>query len=254
MFFILSKVLVFLLSPLVWIVLILLYAFLSKNRKNKKYSFLTALSLLLVFSNSLLVNEAFLLWEDRPVAISQLKSYETAIVLTGVSSVREDFPDRVFFDKGADRLLHTVQLYRLGKIRKILISGGSGSVINRSLPEARQMERVFLYCGIPAEDIILEEQSRNTAESSVFTKRITDSLNLGSEFLLVTSAFHMPRSMGCFKKAGLTVRPYPVDLYSRRRNYNLSAILMPSEYALYQWSVLLHEVTGYIVYKIMGYS
>lgn len=254
MFFILSKILSFLLSPLVWIMLILLYAIFCRNRRKKKRTFLASLALLLFFSNELIVNEAFLLWEDKPVAIKELKNYETAIVLTGVTSTRKEIPDKVFFSKGADRLLHTVQLYHEGKIKKILISGGSGGIVSRSVPEARQLKRVFLYCGIPAQDIILEDRSRNTAESSRYTKKITDSLDLGEEFLLVTSAFHIPRSIACFEKAGLNVKAYPVDLYAEDRDYSIGDILLPSEYALYKWNILIHEITGYIVYKIMGYS
>lgn len=254
MFFILSKVLDFMLSPLLWVILIFFYAFFCKKPTVKKKVFLTGITVLLFFSNSFIVNEAFLAWEDEPILISGLKKYETAIVLTGVASNRKGITDRVFFGQGADRVLHTVQLYKLGKIKKILISGGSSAVIGKSIPEARQLKKVFLYCGVSEIDIILEDRSRNTTESSYYSRKLIDSLNLGQEFLLITSAFHIPRSVGCFEKAGLNVQAYPVDFYAHDRSYNLLALLRPSESSLGKWSTLIHEIVGYIVYKLMGYS
>jgi uncharacterized SAM-binding protein YcdF (DUF218 family) len=254
MFFILSKVLNFLISPLLWVILIFFYAFLCNKPSVKKKVFLTGIIVLLFFSNSFIVNEAFLAWEDKPIQISGLKNYETAIVLTGVTSNRKEITDRVFFDKGADRVLHTVQLYKLGKIKKILISGGSSVVIGKSVPEAWQLKKVFLYCGVLEKDIIIEDRSRNTTESSYYSKNLIDSLNLGNEFLLITSAFHIPRSVSCFEKAGLNVKAYPVDYYSNDKGPNLLALLRPSENSLVKWSILFHEILGYVVYKIMGYS
>ncbi len=254
MFFILSKVLDFLLSPLIWIILILLYAFFTKKPVRKKKAFLTGLILLLFFSNNFIVNEAFLAWEGEPLPMGQLKNYETAIVLTGVASTRKGSRDRVYFGKGADRLLHTVQLYKAGKIKKILISGGSGSLIGERIPEAGQLKKVFIYCGVPDEAIILEDKSNNTVESARYSRKIIESIGPGKEYLLITSAFHIPRAMGCFEKAGLNVRAYPVDYYSNDRNFKLGTLLLPSEHALDEWSTLIHEIAGYVVYKVMGYS
>lgn len=241
------------LSPLLWVILIFFYAFFCKKPSVKKKVFLTGIIVLLFFSNSFIVNEAFLAWEDKPIQISGLKKYETAIVLTGVASNRKGITDRVFFGKGADRVLHTVQLYKLGKIKKILISGGSSVFFGKSIPEARQLKKVFLYCGVSEGDIILEDRSRNTTESSHYSRKLIDSLNLGKDFLLITSAFHIPRSVGCFEKAGLNVQAYPVDFYSRDRDLDIQTKLLPSEDYLSRWAILIHEIMGYIVYKLMGY-
>jgi uncharacterized SAM-binding protein YcdF (DUF218 family) len=254
MFFILSKVLDFLLSPLIWIILVLVYAIFNKNPFRKKKAFLAGLVLLLFFSNSFIVNEALLAWEGEPRAISELKNYETAIVLTGVTNNRKGSKDRVYFDKGADRLLHTVQLYKAGKIKRILISGGSGALIGEKIPEAGQLKKVFIYCGVPDSAIVLEDKSNNTVESAKYSRKLTDSLHIGKEFLLITSAFHIPRAMSCFKKAGLNVKAYPVDYYSKDRDFKAGTLLLPSEHALGQWSILIHELAGYVVYNVMGYS
>lgn len=254
MFFILSKVLDFLLMPLVWVFLVLLYAVFCKKPAKKRKAIYTGLLMLFFFSNSFIANKAFQAWEGEPLSLSSLKDYHTAIVLTGVAENRKGHTDRVFFGRGADRVLHTVQLYKLGKVEKILISGGSGALSGKRIAEADQLRLVFRYCGILDSDIILENQSRNTKESSRYTKSLIDSLGIPGEFLLVTSAFHMPRSMGCFEKAGIKVDAYPVDFYSNDRESNLETFIVPSVGALEKWTILIHEIIGYWVYKLMGYS
>jgi uncharacterized SAM-binding protein YcdF (DUF218 family) len=209
--------------------------------------------MLLFFSNEFIVNEFLLLWEKNPVPVSQIENYETAIVLTGVTNTRKEALDRVYFQKGADRVLHTVQLYKAGKIKKILISGGTVTLEGRKEAEADQLKKVFLYCGVPKTDLIIENLSRNTNENSTKTKKLIDSLQLNGKFLLVTSAFHMRRAEACFKKAGISADIFPVDYYTRDRGISFDQIFIPSEGAFAKWSILIHEILGYITYKLVGY-
>lgn len=253
MFFVLSKVLVFLLSPLVWIITTFLYSVFCKNQQKRKKALITGAGLLIFFSNSFIINEAFLAWETPPISMNTLRYHETAIVLTGVTNNLKNIKDRVSFDKGADRVLHAVQLYRAGKIKRILISGGSSTVFGKKVPEADQLLKVFLYCGVPREALIVENKSRNTAESSRYSKEIIDRFQLGKEFLLITSSFHIRRSLKCFQKVGLKVEPYPVDFYTSDRSLSPILLILPSEYAISKWSILFHEVVGYCVYKIAGH-
>lgn len=240
--------------PLVWIMLALIYALITKNPKRRKRGLITALILVLFFGNDFIINEAMLIWEKDPVPIAAMKTYETAIVLTGITNTEKEINDRVYFQKGADRLLHTVQLYKSGKIKKILVSGGSGLVIgHKTVSEADQLKIVFLYCGVSEKDIIIENRSRNTRENALFSKETIDSLQLKGNFLLITSSFHMRRSNACFQKVGLEVDTFPVDIYTRDRKYTPNILIIPSEQAIGKWSLLVHEVIGYLVYKVMGY-
>jgi len=252
MFFILSKILLYLLIPMIWIVAILLYAIFTKNQKRRKKSIVICMLIIFLFGNSFIVNEAMFLWEKDPVPIATLRTYDTAIVLAGIADQRRS-TDRVYFGKGADRLLHTVQLYKAGKVRKVLISGGSGELLGGK-SEAVMLKSVFIYCGVSESDIILESTSRNTHESALFTKKIVDSLGMKGNFLLVTSAFHMRRAQGCFTRAGLKTDIFPVDFYSVRWGAFDPADMIPTEGAMSGSSLLLHEITGYLVYKVMGYS
>jgi uncharacterized SAM-binding protein YcdF (DUF218 family) len=253
MFFILSKTLTYLLMPFVWIFGFLLYSLFARKAKKKKNSLIIVLVMILIFGNNYLIDKALLLWEIPAVPIATLPVYDTAIVLTGVTDSQKKPHDRVYFTRGADRLLHTVQLYSMGKIKKILISGGSGLLVGEKVSEAGDLKKAFLYCGVAENDILIEDKSRNTHESAVLSKKTIDSLGIKGSFLLVTSSFHMRRSAGCFEKAGFKVDVFPVDFYTRGSQPNVTD-LIPSEGALSGWSLLIHEITGYLTYKLMGYA
>lgn len=255
MFFILSKTVYYVLMPQVWILLLLIYALFTKSQLRRKRILIITLSAFFIFTNEFLANEALLAWEEEPVPIASLSDGYTAIVLTGVTNSGKASTDRVYFGRGADRLLHTVQLYKAGKIQSILISGGSGSLTGHDIPEADQLKKVFLYCGVPEKDIVLENKSRNTHESAVYCKNLIDQRRIKSKFLLITSAFHMKRSEGCFRKAGISTKIYPVDYYTkdRQKTWSPDSWLIPSSDAMSKWALLMHEITGYVTYNVMGY-
>src|SRR5690606_35057537 len=128
MFFILSKILFYIVMPMIWIIGILIYSMFIKDLRRKRASVIVATLLLLFFSNEYIINKALLYWEEAPVPISDLQSNYTAIVLTGVTESNKSPKDRIYYNKGADRVLHTLQLYRADKIKSIIISGGEAVV------------------------------------------------------------------------------------------------------------------------------
>jgi vancomycin permeability regulator SanA len=136
MFFILSKTLYYLMMPLVWVLGILLFARLTRNERLRKRLLTLGIGLVWLLGNNFLVNEALLLWEIPPTPMSRVGSYDVAIVLTGITNSTKQPRDRAYFEKGADRITHALQLYKMGKVKKILISGGSGSLNGQQGSEA----------------------------------------------------------------------------------------------------------------------
>lgn len=252
MFFFLSKVLFFLLMPLTWILAFLVLALLLKNPKRSRICLGLSLALLLIFSNSLLLNEAWLLWEKEPVPVKQIGTYDAGIILTGFTNLEKSPHDRVYTNKGADRYLHTLMLYKKGHIRKIIVSGGLGLLRKTHHSEAAEVRTLLLLAGVPQTDILLEDKSHNTYENAQFTRRLLRRHPEIKSVLLVTSAFHMRRASACFNKAGIGHTIFPADFYSSDRLAKFE-FLIPSEEALSQWSRLVREVGGYLVYKVLGY-
>jgi len=254
MFFVLSKVLQYLVMPLTVVCVLLLLSAGLKNQRWKKITFWAGLSLLLFFSNDFIANEVMRSWEIKTTAYAAMRKYEMGIVLTGATIPLLEPDDRIYFQRGADRVTHTVQLYKLGLIRKILISGGSGRLTEAEEPEANKFQRAMMLMGVDSVDILLEGETRNTHESAVEVEKLLDTLNIRAEdCLLITSAFHMRRSLACYQKVGLSLTPFSTDFYSHPRHYYPDAFIVPKVEALNTWQKLIKEWVGIVAYKMAGY-
>lgn len=113
-------------------------------------------------------------------------------------------------NSGGDRYVEAAVLARRFPEARIVISGGSGALMLEGEDDASTALRLMEALGVARERLVLEGKSRNTYENAVFTKDLV-SPAAGETWLLVTSAFHMPRSMALFRKAGFAVTPWPVD-------------------------------------------
>ena len=253
MFFVLSKTLGYLARPLVIIIITFLASWIIKNAKWKKRLFISGFAMLLIFSNDFISNEMMKLWEIPATPYSEIqKRYKIGIVLTGVTKSNTYPEDRVHFHRGADRVTHTLQLYRMGIIEKILISGGSGSLLPRR-KEADELSEVLQLMGVPKDDLILESESDNTYQSAAEVKALLNGIATPDECLLITSAFHMRRSLACFEKAGFAMDSFSVDFLSHERVFTPDVFIVPKLEALTNWQVLFKEWIGMIAYKAAGY-
>jgi uncharacterized SAM-binding protein YcdF (DUF218 family) len=113
-------------------------------------------------------------------------------------------------NSGGDRFIETVLLARRFPEAKILVTGGIGSMLLDGEPDADTAVRFLDAFGIARDRLIIENKSRNTAENAAFSMEMVKP-QASENWLLVTSAFHMPRSVGLFRKVGFPVMPWPVD-------------------------------------------
>lgn len=255
MFFYVSQLFSFLVMPLTVILIFLISGFLVKSVAWKKRLTGIGILMLLIFTNNALSTSVINAWEPAFITIKTLPEYEIGIVLTGVTNINKTADDRTFFDKGADRATHAVQLYKEGKIKRILITGGQGFRPRNNQKEAILLANFMITAGVPERDIIIEDEAKNTWENALFTKRILEKRreNPNQRFLLITSAFHMKRAEGCFRKIGLQVDPYPVDYYGNDNPFNIRSLIQPSPNSLTLWHKLTKEWIGILVYKMAGY-
>ncbi|MBL7917575.1 MAG: YdcF family protein [Bacteroidia bacterium] len=255
MFFYLSKLLAFLLSPLVWIVGLLVYSFFTKIDSRAKKLRLTSLILLYLCTNSFLVDECFRAYETVTPDYDLMNThYKGAIVLGGISEIDLRL-QKVNFKYSGDRLFQALRLYKLNRVDKIIFTGGSGSIEFPEFKEGIFIHKYLKELQIPDSALVIESESKNTYENAIFTKEKLDSATFNSELLLVTSAYHMPRAMAVFKKAGYkNITPYITNKVSGVRRYTFDHLFIPSPDALFQLQFLIHEWVGYIVYKIKGYA
>ncbi len=253
MFFILSKTISIVFQPFFLICASLITSFFVKREKWKKRFFAIGLCLLIFFSNQFLSNEIVLLWEVPVTKFSDVKTYEWGILLTGVTKYDVGPKDRVYFSRGADRVVHTVQLYKAGKIKNILVSGGSGRLNAPDEIEGEEVKKALLLMGVPDSVIVVEGNSRNTHESALASKKILEERSASGRSLLITSAYHMRRSMMCFEKAGISVDTFSTDFISHHPKFYFDILVVPSLEAFLNWQTLFREWTGIAAYKLAGY-
>lgn len=253
MFFVMSKILDFLLSPLIWIIILFLLGMVLYRRKSAKKLLIASLSMFLFFTNSFISDEFIRMTEQPMIRLDTSDHYDCGIVLGG-GMVTIDRPmDRLIFQDNTDRMLQAVELYKKGNIRKILLSSGSGSLIFKDMYEGALIRRFLLDTGIPDRDILVDSCSRNTYENAVNSvKLLNDSLPSG-RYLLITSALHMKRAQACFRAQKCETTAYPVSKITGDRRWEAAYLLIPETENLRQWERLLHEWFGYLTYKIKGY-
>ena len=254
MFFFLSKTVAFFISPLTWILVLLIAAWIIKRPALRKKLFVWSVILLLVFSNPFLRSFAFKQWEIPATRISEIKQpYDVGILMGGAMRFYHEESGRLVYGNSVDRLIQAMTLYREGKIRKILVTGGSGFLFSQDIKEAIYLKKVLLRFSIPENDILIESGSRNTYENAVYSTALLKERFPGGKFLLITSGYHMRRSLACFRKAGLHPWAFSVDTYTGKTLYTPDRIFLPGTVHLQAWDILLHEIAGYSAYKLAGY-
>ncbi len=256
MFFVLSKVLSFLIQPLNWTaVLIILAIFFPKKKLRKKFLWWAA-GLFFFFSNPLLINQAFRWWEYPPTKMADLQeSYEVAVILGGYTSTLSRPRDRLHFNKGVDRLSNGLELYFQGKVNKLLLTGATSRLLGEKISESYTLEKYLARAGFPPDRLLIEGESKNTWQNALRTKELlTEKYESLPRVLLITSAFHMKRSIGCFEKAGLDFVPFATDYFQQPLSPSPMNWLLPDPRGFWKWKILIKEWVGIVAYKLAGYN
>lgn len=254
MFFILSKVISFLVMPLgFW----LIYLILTWRRFKIPFSWtLVGLFLLLFFSNHYFIRGLIHRWEIPSQDISSYSPKKVGIVLTGgLFTNRTAHESNLHLGTHADRMFQALQLYRVKKIQKILITGGPlDSLYSDGSSESILARQYFLDAGLPEQDIWVENKARNTHENAKFSIQILKNKGVGpNQVYLVTSALHMRRSLACFQKLGWKVQGVSTNPIADSDLKWSWIYLIPNHYAFMDAYQLFHEGIGFCMYKIMGY-
>jgi len=240
MFFFFSKILEFFIYPLTWVLALLAVALITKKQPLRRKLVITTLAVLLIFSNTFLLDQFAEHWDVKPVPLKSPKPYSCAIVLGGFASGGEGV---AYFNGNADRFIQGLKLLTTGKVSHILISGGNGSLHPDDFEEADWVKKQLKEFNVPDSCILIENRSRNTLENAAFTKPILAQNHLQPPYILVTSAFHMRRSVGIFKKINVDVIPYPCAYLAGKGGTSLSDFV-PDGGVFATWNIYIKEVIG----------
>lgn len=252
--FVLSKLLNILTQPLVWVVALLLLGLLLQARWRR-----TGLGLLWTALLVLLLQG----WEPLPDALLRrleaqhpapaqpdLSQYAGVIVLGGSteSSYVWEGHAQPALNNRAERLTAALPLLQRAPQLMLLYTGGEGELLAQGPSEAERGRRFYAQQGLPSQRLLLETRSRNTHENAVFSAALPG-VDKTRPWLLITSAWHMPRALGTFKKVGWNVTPWPTD-------YRTGLATPWHQYSLSQgaakWQLALHELLGLVAYRLSG--
>jgi uncharacterized SAM-binding protein YcdF (DUF218 family) len=251
--FYLSKIINFLINPLHILSLIILIQLfiIFFIQSNKLVIFFSKLFLILFLffgysplSNFLLSKiEEYIQTSKYPV-----QQFTGVIVLGGSfnSGLESKERNEVSLNSSAERLTKALEIYKKNPRIIILFSGFSGDLKPQGWSESDMAKKFFLDQGVKLDNLIFENQSRNTFENIKYSKDIIT--NYKGTWGLVTSANHMPRSFFSFKKQGLILEPINVDYKTGTSrmfwiNFDITS-------GLHNWGIVLHELIGISYYKL----
>ncbi|MGW9821631.1 uncharacterized SAM-binding protein YcdF (DUF218 family) [Methylorubrum extorquens] len=258
MFFPLSKLIFFVLTPSNFLILLgllgCLLLFTEAGRGIGRVLTVASFVGLLVAGLSPLSAWTLAPLENRFPSFTDDGTPVTGIVVLG-GTVEADTSigrDQITVNEAGERAIALADLARRYPQARLVFSGGAGSTREDAVSEAEIVSRYADTLGVPRNRLILEQQSRNTHENAVFSARMVQP-KPGERWLLVTSAWHMPRSMGCFRKAGFDVTAYPVDY---RTNWPRDAYRLASfaSTGLGELDIGVKEWIGMIAYRLTGYT
>jgi uncharacterized SAM-binding protein YcdF (DUF218 family) len=252
-FFVLSKVLGFFVIPSN--ILLLAGSFgltllpTRFGRFGRKIAFVS-LVLLMILGLSPVGNALLIPLENRFPPWDEAHSPPDGIIILGGAINGSDRGNAVALNEAAERLTVVPELARRYPHARILYSGGSAALVDEGVAEANFAARLLESLGVSPGRVILEDRSRNTVENAIFAKAIVQP-NPGDRWLLVTSAYHLPRAMGVFRKVGFPVEPFPVDWRTGGSKDLLRPFATVAE-GLGQTDTAVREWVGLVVYWLTG--
>jgi uncharacterized SAM-binding protein YcdF (DUF218 family) len=197
---------------------------------------------------------ALLLWpsKDRfPPPPANIPAPAGIIVLGGaLDAEKSEARGQVFLTADSARMTTGVELARRYPTAQLVFTGGSAALLGEGPAEAIGARKLWLSLGVPAERMTFEAKSRNTWENGLFTRDLVKPKR-GETWLLVTSAWHMPRSVGIFRRLGFDVIAYPVAYrtFGDERDFLLPTSVIDKVIML---AYSVREWAGLLAYRLAG--
>ncbi len=251
MFFTFSKLFTFALSPIFWVGILLVVYLLLRKKKFRKYILMSCVAILFVFTNPYIFYYVSGWWEGHHENMSTVQHYDGIIVLGGgVAGYNFQKQEINFNNSSSDRLFKAIELFKNGKADRLIFSGGSIGEIK----EGQIVKDYLKTIDIPEESTLVEWNSLNTHQNAVETSKLLKSAGIDQgHFLLVTSGYHIKRSIDCFEKQGIYVKPFITDCIQQFGTPEYAGIFHPSTFILKKWKTIIREWVGYGVYCLVGY-
>ncbi len=254
LFFYFSKIIWLLISPdslfliLIILSLVLLYVGKEKHAKN----ILTAATMLLIIISlfplgSWLLSPLESRFQTNPVLSDKI---DGIIVLSGAENAELSHVwQQIELGSAAERDLTFLLLAKRYPNAKLIFTGGTGSLTKQKFKAADVAKDLFTQQGFDIQRIQFERESRNTYENVIFSQQLVKPKQ-NEKWLLITTAWHLPRSVGIFCKAGWPVIPYPVDHQTNKDNVVIINFDLANNLAVFKTAI--KEWLGLFAYYLSG--
>ena len=255
MFFYLSKIVWFFVQPLNLAIFVLLASLIAAALGRRRSAAMGGVSAFLILAlcawtslGALMLNPLEERFQKPPTPPEKVAGI---VVLGGgmegaINMARGGYE----LNSAGDRFVETAILARRFPDAKIVVSGGVGTLFLKGEGDAVSAPRLLTALGVAADRLVLESKSRNTYENAVFSKELVKP-HPGETWLLVTSAFHMPRAKALFEKAGFSTIPWPVDYRTSGREGVGLFVDNPAD-ALENTTTAIREWLGLLAYWLTG--
>ena len=255
MFFALSKILGFFALPsnlLIALGIVGLVLLCTRFARLGSWLVVTSLVLIAISGLSPLGNVLMIPLEQRfPVCNTSRGAPDGIVVLGGaIAPEVSAFRNAVALNESAERITVAAELARRYPSARIVYSGGSNALLFDHAIEAPFAVRELEARGVAHDRITSEEQSRNTIENAVYSRLVAQP-KPGERWLLITSAFHMPRAVGAFRAAGFAVQACPVD-WRTRGSLDATRFANSLSEGLARTDTAVHEWVGLAAYRLTG--
>jgi uncharacterized SAM-binding protein YcdF (DUF218 family) len=255
MFFTLSKIVGFFALPsnlLIAIGIVGLVLLCTRFTRLGSWLVVTSLMLIAIAGLSPLGNVLMIPLEQRFPAWSASRGAPDGIIVLGgaISPEVSAFRNAVALNEAAERITFAAELARRYPNARIVYTGGSNALLFEGAIEAPFAVRELEALGVAHDRITAEEQSRNTIENAVYSRLLAQP-KPGERWLLVTSAFHMPRSIAAFRAAGFDVEACPVD-WRTRGSLDAARFFGSLSEGLARTDTAVHEWAGLVAYRLTG--
>lgn len=221
------------------------------SRRRRGLSLVVASSLTLLLIGLFPISSLIVIPLENRFPQPALPAHVDGIVVLGgsVSPMVSQARGRPSVREASERLFTTVAMARQYPAARVIVAGGIVNPYPAAISEAAVMRDVLTEMGVERERVELEANSRNTYENALNSYDLARP-RPGEVWLLITSSNHMPRAVGCFRKIGWSVIPYPVDYLTTGEaqwslNFELSKELRRIDIAVHEW-------VGMAGYRLLG--
>ncbi len=253
MFFFLSKLLAFLFLPIGVLLILLIISYNINNRTKVKRLIFISILLTYLASIDFTSMQLYRYW-IKDVSFNNQAKADAGVVLTGGLFLTNYGPKSLVLGSSADRIWQALRLYKEKSINKIIVTGGDTGIFQpEKTTESILAHHFLIENGVKSEDIILENKAKNTFENAKNVKLLLRQHPEIKSLVLFTSGYHMPRAMACFQYQGLNVVAYGQSPLGPNKKLADVYDFIPSAKSVAHLELLLKEITGYIIYKIVGY-